>query len=109
MLCVGALTFVFAFSCTCRRSEKPFLFVWNMIVPGPPTICCVFVFGADNHPDELGSPPDDPEDSDWQPFDFLMWRWVGQFAEVIHQRLDSNPASNSSECHAAALTAKCGG
>jgi hypothetical protein len=58
-----------------RRSEKPFLFVWNMIVPGPPTICCVFVFGADSHPDALGSPPDDPEDSDWQPFDFLMWRW----------------------------------
>ena len=58
----------------CRRSEKPFLFVWNMIVPGPPTLCCVFVFGADSHPDALGSPPDDPEDSDWQPFDFLMWR-----------------------------------
>jgi hypothetical protein len=53
-----------------------------MIVPGPPTICCVFVFSADQHPDELGSPPDDPEDSDWQPFDFLMWRWVGQFAGV---------------------------
>jgi hypothetical protein len=52
-------------------------------VPGPPTICCVFVFGADNHPDELGSPPDDPEDSDWQPFDFLMWRWGGEGAVSV--------------------------
>lgn len=45
-------------------------------MPGPPTICCVFVFGADQHPDELGPPPDDPEDSNWEPFDFLMWRYV---------------------------------
>eukprot|EP00879_Flechtneria_rotunda_P012839 GHRR01013405.1.p1 GENE.GHRR01013405.1~~GHRR01013405.1.p1 ORF type:complete len:701 (+),score=275.86 GHRR01013405.1:195-2297(+) len=57
-----------------RRSSKPFLFVFNLMVPGPPTLSCVFVFGSDSHPDALGPPPDDPEESDWQPFDFLMWR-----------------------------------
>ncbi|KAF6263208.1 hypothetical protein COO60DRAFT_1635423 [Scenedesmus sp. NREL 46B-D3] len=58
-----------------RRSSKPFLFVYNLMVPGPPTICCVFVFGADSHPNALGAPPDDPEESSsWTPFDFLMHR-----------------------------------
>jgi hypothetical protein len=61
--------------CPCRRSSKPFLFVYNLMVPGPPTICCVFVFGADSHPNALGAPPDDPEESsNWTPFDFLMYR-----------------------------------
>uniref|UniRef100_A0A383VGR2 Protein ENHANCED DISEASE RESISTANCE 2 C-terminal domain-containing protein n=1 Tax=Tetradesmus obliquus TaxID=3088 RepID=A0A383VGR2_TETOB len=60
-----------------RRSSKPFLFVYNLMVPGPPTICCVFVFGADSHPNALGSPPDDPEESSsWTPFDFLMYRFL---------------------------------
>jgi hypothetical protein len=42
---------------THRRSPKPFCFVYNLMVPGPPTMCCVFVFGADSHPDSLGPPP----------------------------------------------------
>jgi hypothetical protein len=37
-------------------------------------MCCVFVFGAQRHPDSLGPPPDDPEDSEWTPFDFLIYR-----------------------------------
>jgi hypothetical protein len=46
------------------------------MVPGPPTICCVFVFGADSHPNALGAPPDDPEEnSSWSAFDYLMYRW----------------------------------
>lgn len=57
-----------------RRNPKPFLFAYNLMVPGPPTVCCVFVFGSDSHPDALGPPPDDPEETDWEPFDFLMSR-----------------------------------
>jgi hypothetical protein len=84
----------------CRRSSKPFLFVYNLMVPGPPTICCVFVFGADSHPNALGSPPDDPEESSsWSPFDYLMYRW-GHLGE--QQRVFSEPAAGGDSERAAA-------
>ncbi|KAF8072532.1 EDR2L [Scenedesmus sp. PABB004] len=72
----GAAPHISRYLPSIRRSAKPFLFVFNLMVPGPPTVCCVFVFGADAHPDALGPPPDDPEDSDWQPFDFLIYRFL---------------------------------
>lgn len=58
----------------CRRSSKAFMFVMNIIVPGPPTLSLVFVYGTEFHPDALGPPPEDPDEGDWQPFDYLIYR-----------------------------------
>ena len=57
-----------------RQSPKKFLFVFNMIVPGAPTLSVVMVWGTDQHPDSLGPPPEDPDEGDWEPFDYLLWR-----------------------------------
>eukprot|EP00775_Hariotina_reticulata_P012050 gene12050-12192_t len=72
----GPMPHICRFLPSVRRNTKPFLFVYNLMVPGPPTVCCVFVFGSDSHPDALGPPPDDPEETDWEPFDFLMSRFI---------------------------------
>lgn len=59
-----------------RRSPKPFLFCYHLSVPGPPTLSLVFVYATDSHPDTLGAPPEDPDEGDWQPFDWLMYRFL---------------------------------
>jgi hypothetical protein len=60
-----------------RHSQEAFLFVYNMIVPGTPTLSVVMVFSTDHHPDTLGPAPEDPDEGEWQPFDYAMSRWVG--------------------------------
>ena len=48
----------------------------NLIVPGPPTLSVVFVLATDKHPSSLGAPPEDPDEGDWQSFDYLLHRCV---------------------------------
>jgi hypothetical protein len=56
-----------------RSSPKAFLFVFHLIVPGPPSLSLAFVYGTDTHPDALATPPEDPDEGDWSPFDWWVW------------------------------------
>lgn len=58
-----------------RRSEAPFSFVVNLIIPGTPVLFIVFTFSCDVHPDDMGPAPD-PQSSGhgWTPFDFILHR-----------------------------------
>jgi hypothetical protein len=74
-----ALHHVSRFLPSVRRNRAPFSFVLNLIIPGTPMLSLVLVFVNEHHPDILGQVPPDPSssDHDWQPFDFLLYRWVG--------------------------------
>ncbi len=57
-----------------RRNGYPWNFVFNLQVPGPPYLCLVMVYSTMTHPDDMGPPPEDPEEGDWQPFDYILHR-----------------------------------
>jgi len=60
-----------------RRSDAPFSFVVNLIVPGTPVLFIVFTFASDTHPDDLGPPPDPASKGHrWTPFDFILHRFL---------------------------------
>ncbi len=63
----------------CRRSSHPYSFVFNLMVPGAgsdPTLCLVMTFSTSVHPDTLGQPPEDPDEGDWDAFDYVLYRWA---------------------------------
>jgi hypothetical protein len=72
-----ALHHVSRFLPSVRRNKAPFSFVLNLIIPGTPMLSLVLVFVNEHHPDILGQVPPDPSsgDHEWQPFDFLLYRW----------------------------------
>ena len=62
----------------CRESRAPFAFIINLVVPGTPMLSVVATYFADQHPNAMGSPPEDPmgEEHDWHGFDFVLHKCV---------------------------------
>ncbi|KAI8464874.1 MAG: hypothetical protein J3K34DRAFT_525818 [Monoraphidium minutum] len=72
----GCLQHISRYLPSVRRSPAPFLFVFHLSVPGPPTLSLVFVYASGAHPEALSAPPEDPDEGDWEPFDWLMYRFI---------------------------------
>ncbi|KXZ52674.1 hypothetical protein GPECTOR_9g720 [Gonium pectorale] len=61
-----------------RQGGAPFSIIINLVIPGSPMLCLLAVFVCDKHPSILGEPPASPMDEqhDWQPFDFVLHKFV---------------------------------
>ncbi|PNW71078.1 hypothetical protein CHLRE_17g745697v5 [Chlamydomonas reinhardtii] len=74
----GVVQHVARFIKSIREGGAPFSVIINLVLPGSPLLGLVTVFCCDKHPSILGSPPQNPMDEphDWQPFDFMLHKFV---------------------------------
>lgn len=63
-----------------RKSGAPFAIIVNLIIPGNPMLALVATFITERHPNDALGPkaPANPmsEPHDWEPFDFVLHKWV---------------------------------
>ncbi|KAG2431059.1 hypothetical protein HYH02_013490 [Chlamydomonas schloesseri] len=74
----GVVQHVARFIKSIREGGAPFSVIIHLVLPGSPLLGLVVVFCCDKHPSILGSPPQNPMDEphDWQPFDFMLHKFV---------------------------------
>ncbi|GFR49260.1 hypothetical protein Agub_g11278, partial [Astrephomene gubernaculifera] len=89
----GALSHVGRFIPSIRQGGAPFSIIIHLIVPGSPMLGLVAVFCCEQHPSILGSPPRSPMDEkhDWQPFDFVLHKFVYGSDETRNRMLKMVP------------------
>ena len=62
------------------KSGAPFAIIVNLIIPGNPMLALVATFITERHPNDALGPtaPANPmsEPHDWEPFDFVLHKWV---------------------------------
>ncbi|EFJ41032.1 hypothetical protein VOLCADRAFT_99063 [Volvox carteri f. nagariensis] len=71
----------------------PFSIIICLVIPGSPMLVLSSVFCCDKHPSILGSPPVRPMDEphDWQPFDFVLHKFVYGSDETRNKMLKLVP------------------
>ncbi|KAG2425268.1 hypothetical protein HXX76_013850 [Chlamydomonas incerta] len=74
----GVVQHVARFVKSIREGGAPFSVIIHLVIPGTPLLGLVTVFCCDKHPSILGNPPQNPMDEphDWQPFDFMLHKFV---------------------------------
>ncbi|GFH11115.1 DUF1336 domain-containing protein [Haematococcus lacustris] len=77
-----------------RDSGLPFAIIINLIIPGNPLLGVVATFATEQHPNQiLVNPPSRPmeEEHDWQPFDFVLHKFLHGSTEQRNSMLKLIP------------------
>ncbi|GIM10649.1 hypothetical protein Vretimale_14246 [Volvox reticuliferus] len=74
----GVVPHICRFLPSVREGGAPFSIVICLVIPGAPMLTLTSVFCCDKHPSILGTPPARPmdEEHNWQPFDFVLHKFV---------------------------------
>ncbi|GLI71569.1 hypothetical protein VaNZ11_016833 [Volvox africanus] len=74
----GVVSHICRFLPSVREGVAPFSIIICLVIPGSPMLTLTSVFCCDKHPSILGSPPARPMDEqhNWQPFDFVLHKFV---------------------------------
>ncbi|GLC50722.1 hypothetical protein PLESTB_000412200 [Pleodorina starrii] len=89
----GVVEHVSRFLPPVRQGGAPFSIIICLVIPGSPMLVLTSVFCCDKHPSILGSPPVRPMDEphDWQPFDFVLHKFVYGTDETRNKMLKLVP------------------
>jgi len=77
-----------------RDSGVPFAIIINLVIPGTPLLGIVATFATEQHPNTLlQNPPQNPmeEEHSWQPFDFVLHKFLNGSTETRNQMLKLIP------------------